>query len=323
LNDEFSGLLQKREGWPAKETHWALLDNKGKPLADGPGLPSEDALHRAIQSSGVLPLADLLRRFVSEHPSQFEAKVGLLGELNRLAAQKTMKKLGSDAGRNKTAMLSDDDDRDIWGECSFLYNEVLAYLLKQGRPHNYGLYRPPCQSDYFIHSQRMKAAIRSALAQIEAALGRQPFDRFLWDWWTDYASQMEYRHFMALKETLTLPPFTTSLDDGVPPNSVLRKMSLDKYVERAEWLGIIDLQEWRWQDNARRDTNSTSSRVFWSMEWQHLLEAYLRLGMDSKANELVRDMSQSPYRWKENKTAAVGLAKKCGKDALAKQWGRL
>jgi hypothetical protein len=322
LNAELSELLQKREGWPEKEARWALFDNKGKSLAAGQGLPSEDAIHRAIESTGLLTLAGLLRRFVSEHPSQFEAKVTLLGELKRLAEQATGKKLGSDAGTNKTAMLSDDDDRDIWGEYAFLYGEVLAYLIEQGRPHYARNYLPYCLSNYFIHSQRMKAAVRSALGQIEAGLRRQPFDGFLWNCWTDYASQMEYRHFMALKETVVLPPFTPSMNDTIPPHVGLRSVMRSKYVRRADWLGLIDFHEWRWE-GAMRDPKADLSRTFWWQEWSHLLEAYLRLGMDGKANDFVRDMTQSSDAWEKNKQAVIDLAKKCEKDTLAERWGRL
>jgi hypothetical protein len=35
LDAKYSELLQKREGWPKKEIHWALFDNKGKTLAEG------------------------------------------------------------------------------------------------------------------------------------------------------------------------------------------------------------------------------------------------------------------------------------------------
>jgi hypothetical protein len=267
------------------------------------------------------PLANLLRRFVSEHPSQFEAKVTLLGELKRLAEQETMKKLGSDAGTNKTAMLSDDDDREIWGEYSFLYNEVLAYLLEQGRPHYPRNYLPYCLSDYFINSQRMKAAVHSALAQIEVGLRCHPFDLFLWNCWTDYASQMEYRHFMALKDTVVFPPFTPLFNDTIPPHIGSRGVMRNKYVIRAEWLGLIDFHEWRWEE-AMRNANADLSGTFWAQEWEELLEAYLRLEMDSKANDFVRDMTQS-YSWAGNKKAVIDLAKKCGKDTLAKQWGKL
>jgi hypothetical protein len=92
---------------------------------------------------------------------------------------------------------------------------------------------------------------------------------------------------------------------------------LNRYVSRAEWLGIIDLQEWWWEE-ARRGANGHR----WPMQWEHLLEAYLRLGMDSKANEFVSDMGQSS-NWEENKQAVIDLAKKCGKETLAERWGKM
>jgi hypothetical protein len=327
LNAEYSELLQKREGWPEKETHWALLNNLGKVLADGAGLPSEDSLHRALEASGALTFTNLLRRFVSENPSQLMTKWRLLEELKRLAEQKTREKLGSDAGNNNKAMLSIDDDRDIWGEYASLYHEVVTYLLERGRPYNLGVNQAPCQSDYFMHSQRMKGLARSMLPQIEAGLKRMPFDLFLWNLWTENTSQLELRQFTTLKDTVIFRPFTNFSNDTIPPGPVFRNITLSKYVMRADWLGIIDLQEWRWeevQNDLNAGINSWASRLAWPMEWKPLLEAYLRLGMDSKANELTRAMFQSYESDRgEIKKTAVDLAKKCGKDMLAEQWGKL
>jgi hypothetical protein len=169
----------------------------------------------------------------------------------------------------------------------------------------------------------MKGIARSALPQIEAGIRQKPNDRFLWNLWTEYSSQLEYRQFMAFKETLLPAPYTTALDEGIPPGPVFRNMTLDKYVKRADWLGIIDLQEWRWEEARRGTDQHIPTRLFWSMGWKQLLEAYLRLGMDSKATELVRDINRSSDKWREHRAFAVELAKKCGKDALAKEWGKL
>jgi hypothetical protein len=324
LNAEFSELLQKREGWPEKETHWALLDKTGKTLASGPGLPDEDTLHRALESSGALPLANLLRRFVSEHPSHFGAKLDLLDELMRLASRKTIEKIGNGAGRDKTAMLSDDDDRNIWGEYASLYHEVIAYMLEYGRTDDWGVAQTPFQSDYFIHSKRMMALARSMLPQLEACLKRQPLDRILWKLWSDYSSQLELRQTMALKASLMLPPFSVPLEDSVLPGAVFRSQTLrNLFVPRADWLFIIDLQKWRWEEAlGALDNFSRLSEGIWAMEWGPLLEAYLRLGRDGEANEIVRVSSQS-YEWEKIKQTAIGLAKNCGKDTLAEQWGKL
>jgi hypothetical protein len=100
-------------------------------------------------------------------------------------------------------------------------------------------------------------------------------------------------------------------------------MLANLFVRRADWLFIIDLQKWRWEEAiGDLDNFSRLSKGIWSMEWKPLLEAYLRLGRDTEASEIVRVSSQS-YEWEEIKQTAIGLAKKCGKDVLAEQWGKL
>jgi hypothetical protein len=163
------------------------------------------------------------------------------------------------------------------------------------------------------------------LPQLEACLKRQPLDWFLWKVWSDYASQLEYRQTLALKASLMLPPFSVPLRDSVLPGTVFRSQMLDYlFVPRADWLFIIDLQKWRWEETlANLDKNfSMISKWTWSMEWGALMEAYLRLGRDTEANEIVMVSCQSDESG-EIKQVAVDLAKKCGKDTLAAQWGKL
>ena len=95
---------------------------------------------------------------------------------------------------------------------------------------------------------------------------------------------------------------------------------MSKYEERSNWHGIIDIQEWRWE--MLRESPSRLDEFSWQADISQLLEAYLRLDKSSEANELIRVWSQSPA-WQDIRQNAVDLAKKCDKNTLAEQWGKL
>jgi hypothetical protein len=314
LGHALSELLRRREGWPEREVHWALFHNS-KIIAHGSGLPTEESLIQELELSRVQTPTNILRRFVSEHTAQFEAKAMLLDELKNIAEQKTEKKIGIGAGVDAARMLSEEDDQAIWDEYAVLYRQMLPTFLEQGRPrwtsHN------PYQSEFFIHSQIMKNLARPLLFQVEACLKRQPTDAFLWGVWISLSGLVEHRQFSDLKEILTLSPLDQPLN--LPPSGSLEPL-LKNYNKRSNWQGIIDVQEWRWEI---MKNNSLMLHLFnWSYDMQHLLEAYLNLEKNSDANEFIRVWSLS-RSWQEIKPNAIKLAEKCGNKALADQWRKL
>jgi hypothetical protein len=312
-----SEALRKREGWAEGEIHWGLFDANAKMFASGQGFPSEEILYRALEASLIPSPVEILRSFVNKHPNHYSAKMDLLSFQKWLSENKTKEKLGKDADKN--LKLSEEDDQAIWGEYALLFQKVLNYSLEQGRPEMviYG----PCRSDYFIYSPKMMRLIRSILPKIEAALKRQPTDFSLWQWWLDFAGLLEYRHFTELKDTLLLPPMDDHLE--LLPDAVTRIVTLLNYENRADWLGIIDLQKWRWEAIQGSPKLDKWLGASWQTDWKPLLEAYLRIERYKEANELVKISSQSK-EWNEtNKKIAVDVAKKCGKTALAEQWENL
>jgi hypothetical protein len=320
-----SELLRQREGWPEGETHWALFLNN-QIIAHGPGLPTEDALIEGLDFSRMQTPANILRRFISEHPSRLDAKESLLRELRRLAEHKTKKKLGTGAGVDTTTSLNDEDDHDIWFEYATLYRQLLPHFLSQARPPSiwFGTrYDSPFSSNFFMHSQTMKNLAPALLPQIESCLISLPADEFVWGAWSGLSDFVANRNIRGLIETMEIAPTGDNTMMGLPPLAVRRSL-VNRYRAKSDWQGVADVLEWErkrllgiFEHSPARLNNSE-----WSLEMRQMLEAYLRLGKDYEASEFVRIWSQSPD-WPEIKQNAIGLAEQCGKDNLAGQWGKL
>jgi hypothetical protein len=319
LGQELSEIMNRREGLPDKETNWLLTHTSGKAIGTGPGLPSKEALAKALEQSVVPKQADILRRFVLEHPSHYGAKETFLYELLRLAEQKTKDKLGEGAGKDKALLLNGDDDEAIWGEYARVFSQLLPYFLEKSRP-NFVLASPTC-SALFIHSPKMKTIAGSMLPMLEAALRRQPFSIDLWNQWFYLSALSEKANFKAFRETLAIPPFYDRL--AAPPNMALWFLR-DRLKADADWQGLIDVFAWvleGWRTTFEMNP-AAMNKIRWDSEWNPLLEAYLRLGKDNEANDLVNWWSASP-NWGQIRPGIVDLAKKCEMGDLAERWGRM
>ncbi|MCL1893320.1 MAG: hypothetical protein FWG02_03645 [Holophagaceae bacterium] len=319
LGMELSYYLREREGWHEFETRWALFYNDSM-LNHGQGLPTEEALIQALESSRAQIPAVALRRFISEHPNQFEAKESLLRELKRIAVQKTLDKLGAGAGIDLTLKLSDADDQAIWSEYVAMYRQLLPYYLERGRPA-WNWQGSPCDSAFFVHSNIMENFAHYFLPQIEVALQRQPSNSLLWSAWASLYDLDDRRNLIKFLDSLEFSPLADRWTANIPPNA---RTLVARYRQRSNWQRVIELLERIWDvRQVGFELHSTYFiRYIWTQDIQPLLEAYLRLGKNSEANELIRFWSQSPV-WQEIKQSAVDIAKKCEKETLAEQWGRL
>ena len=314
LNQALLELMRQKEGWPEGVAYWALFDTKNKVIAHGSGLPTEEALHKALEQSNIETPANILRRFVREHPSHFEAKEMFLRELKRIAEQRTKEAIGADAGTDAARTLNDEDDRAIWGEYATLCRQVIPYYLNQGRSREMW-FNSPCDSEYFIHSPTMKNIAYVLLPQVENALTRQPTDEFLLNTWASLSNLFENQSFRDLLESLALSPMHDPLD--FPPTN-FRYLLMMRFEAKSNWQGIIDVQERRWEI-MRDNLELNHTPWVWPQDMQYLLEAYLRLEKNNEATELVRIWKQSPA-WEQIKQSAIDLAEKCGRNALAEQW---
>lgn len=315
LTPQLTDFLRQRERWPENETHWALFYGN-KIIADGPGLPTEDALILELESSGIQTRTHILRRFTREHPDHYEAKERLLRELRRISEQKVRELFGTNAGVNIDRYLTDEEDLDIWSGYAALYRQALPYFLEQGRGGDLS-YALAFSSNYFIHSPTMKNISRSFMSQVEASIKRHPSDSFLWHVWVALFDLNENRDFWNFWETIEFGP--TQNMDFLPP-TLPWQVLLDRCVARSNWREIVTIQEPFWelmqQDPGIRLWHWIDRNL------QPLLEAYLRLEKTREANEFIRIWSQSA-QWVQVKPLAVALAKKCGKEDLAEQWQKL
>ena len=318
-------LIRRKENWPEGIKYWGLLDYKKNVIAHGPGLPTEEALYQALVQYSVETPANILRRFIREHPSHLEAKLRLLSLLKSLAENKSREKFGEDAGLDANRVLTDEDDQAIWGEYDSLYRQMLPYCLNQGRPPDMA-YPNVFESNYFIHSKIMKNLANWMLPQVEASIRRQPTDNeFLWSVWVFLSDLIERpRLFRNLMETLALSPMSNPLN-VLPINS--RNLLLGRYQASKNWQGIIDVLESSWSILWERSKDSILASKdiannWWERETRYLLEASLHLGKDTEANIYVELLSQTAA-WGQIKQSAIDLAEKCGKTALAKQWKSL
>ena len=313
LNSGQSELLRQLEGWPKDTTYWALRDKSGT-LAHGAGLPSASEIFQVLIDSMIEKSVDVLRRFILEHPENMDAKMRLQYELRRLAEAKTHEKLSGLAKNDATPMLTEDDDRDIWGEFATRFNHLMLTLLEHPLPGMIDM-DSFCRSYDFKHSQIMKEAARTLLPNIEASLQRQPSHEGLWQAWSTMSTLEGRRRFKDFRETLLLSPTADPRD--FPPSRSLFWLMLN-YHDESDWTTIIDLLASPWE--ARRE--SVSKLGEWDSKIQYLFEAYLRLGRESEANDLLMYWEPSPA-WGTALEAAIGLAEKCGRDALAEKWKKL
>ncbi|MCL1893746.1 MAG: hypothetical protein FWG02_05890 [Holophagaceae bacterium] len=318
LGKELTAFLQDYERWPEDGIKWALFFNDDM-LSFGQGFPIEEILVRELESSRAQIPAYTLRRFISNNPTQFEAKESLLRELKRIAEAKTWEKLGVKAGNDLSLELSNEDDHTIWSNYATLYSQLLPYFLENGRPF-LSWVGGAFDSKYFIHSKTMKNLARSFLSQIEVALRRQPTDKFLWNAWIALDDLNDRQNLIELLDSLEFSPLANTLAKFPPDIATLR----ERYKERSNWRGIIDLQERLWearQDGLEQYTENSLGSL-WHQSILLWLEAYLRLDKTREANELIQFWSQYPF-WGRIKQSAVDLAKKCEKETLAERWDKL
>ena len=315
LSPEQSILLCQEEGWPKDGTYWALREKSGT-LAHGPGLPSATEIHQTLQESAVEKGTDVLRRFIREHLNNMDAKLSLQHELRRVAEQKTKDRLGTMAGQDTALALSEEDDEAIWGEFTSRLNPLLLTLLEHSMPWVW--VESFCESDYFIHSQKMKDVARSLLPNVEASLRRQPNNDNLWQIWSALAELEGLRRYRDLKETLVPSPSKDRISSI--PLEMSRKILVKRYRARSNWRELADVLEPYWE--TFRDRVRSQTDWIWEDTIQYLLEAYIRMGKESDANSLLTAWGQSPA-WETVLQGAIALAEKCDREALAERWKRL
>ena len=313
LNRERSEWLRWQEGWPAGMTYWALFDKSGM-LAHGPRLPSLTEIHQALQESRVEKWPDALRRFIREHPDNMDAKLSFHNELKRIAERKTKEKIGDMAGWDASLTLAEEDDEAIWGEFASCLNHLSPHL-EHGLPFvvKYGFW----DSDYFMHSQKMKDAARAILPKVESSLGRLPNNGHLWQIWSVLSDLEGRRRFKDLKETLVLSP---TADPRQFPDVWARGHLVRRYRSRSNWQAIVDVLESSWEELQNRPARA--GEWDWPDNLNYLFEAYLRLGKENEANALLMHWEQS-QAWGTVMPRAIGMAEKCGKGALAERWKKL
>jgi len=319
LNQEMSEIMNRSYGLPDKETNWLLVGANGKTVASGSGRPTPEVLNRALVHSAIPTEVDVLRRFAMAHPSHYDAKNSFLHELLRLAKQKTKDKLGAGAGKDRTLMLSAEDDEAIWGEYANAFSQVLSYQLeKSGAGGN-------LFSMFFIHSPKMRALAALQLPRVEDALKRQPLNQYLWGYWFYFAPFSEKARFKTFRESLAIPPMRRQLES--PPNFSLWShwATLNIFDQAPADLQVkIDVFSWvmeAWRPIFEKEPATMAFGV-WNNVGNPLMEAYLLMDKDSDASALADWWRESP-NWDRIKPDMVGLAKEYGKDELAERWGKL
>jgi hypothetical protein len=354
LDWQISELMHTRENWRKGERHWALIGTDRVTLGGGPGLPTEKDLLQALERSAMEPTAQTLRRFVSEHPGQMEAKGLLLAELKRVAELKAAETLGQRQKQvkrllpkeemlNKLAdVLTDEEDGAIWGEYAALCQQALPLLMECAQPYSDD---NPYMNLMLFSSNAVKRVANPLLSQIEENLRRRPMDEFLWGQWALLSGLGEQSHFGLPGATAALDPFTSLSGVGersrfgylknsfalsplnsplnFPPIEQRRQISI-RYMSIRNWQGVVDLHEWHWE--AKRDdapNMGTGESVTLAVTTGlPLLMAYLYLEKDNHAEAVVEVLRRTPL-WKIYKEIVVDYAKECGKPALAKRWKKL
>ena len=325
LSPELSEFLRIREGWPEGQTHWALYHDN-KILTHAPGLPTENALILELESFPTR--ASVLRRFISEYPSNFAAKESLIEELKRIAERKVGEKYGEVAGIDDTRTLTYEEDQDIWGEYASLYRQTLPDILERVSPNSRAT-QNAWSSDFYIHSPIMKSLATSYAQRAEAALIRQPTDLLLWGVWISITDLSPNRGFKDIQKALVLPPgmditenyvaWLNVTNNTIPPSGSRARL-LSRYKAKSNWKEVIDLLTEL--SNKLREAKTLMNTFYWSSIMQPLLEAYLHLDKTSDISDFIQFWSQTPV-WPQIKQSAVDLAKNCGKETLAEQWGKL
>ncbi|MCL1893247.1 MAG: hypothetical protein FWG02_03275 [Holophagaceae bacterium] len=316
-NQKMPELVRRFARWPVDETFWGLFYDNTM-LADGSGLPTVEKLVTELELARVQTFANALRHHISQYPSNFTAKERLLRELKRIAELKVKEKFGEAAGVDFTLMLTEEEDRDIWGEFALLYVQTFPFFMEHGRPvaDLYEFENNGWTSNYFMHSEIMKDLAREFLPRAKACIERRPTAKFLWYAWAALSDLNGKMQFKDLRESLAPLPLHNHTD--IPGVDVMRGLVQRCWI-RSDWQGIIDVVEWYWEIMQERGQFHQHG---WQVYLSPLLEAYLHLDKSREANELISVWSYTPA-WPHIKQSAVDLAKKCGKENLGERWERL
>jgi hypothetical protein len=352
-------LRQKYQAGPRPQ--WVLFAEGGRAVANGGVPPDAKALSKAAEAGGINSQLQLLREFARRNPDHLEARGNLLGMLNRKAGKKTQVKFGGKVDplrpsdepfdfvkyrkerdekeetkaletkdEKPSQLLVAEEDQAFWGE----YADLALRCFRSGdwiEMESWGL----IPDEEAVHSPTVQELCRSAVPEVERALGRNPGSWDLWRLWLGLTRTYGGKPIRPLLDALQPLP---TLSRGSWPPYAVRDAYVKDARKRKDWSGIRDLllpqieRSRLWEASSTRVSSvlkvngklqeEPETGDYWRTTLEPLVEALLWLGDPGQADELVREQF-GKHPWAGLPRRAAALALRCHQPNLASQWGAL
>lgn len=317
-----------------KEDCWAFY-HLGNMIASGTQMPTPDELENAYLRANITNRIHVLRQFLRHSPTNMDACLALMRELENHAKQKTRKALslvsksilddlqGNLRGRSTippqiAEELDEESDANIWGELAEMFGasfnsgnwlSVLPGFFARSQIENLALYSPT-----------MKALYKKNISAVEIELEARQTDLEIWTMWQEMAQAAGRKILDFFPQLPTLPKETRY----VWPPVVVRDWTRDEARVNKEWHRIIE-QDWpdwpNWQssldiwapvgrmpDAGENPAAPLNRNLYVKVFALPLLEACLHSKDFDKANEIYFDIASRPSLEQDAKQA-VEMAK--------------
>jgi len=329
---------------------WAIVLPSGYIPISGNGPIDHEMIESALRKANVMPPIERLRKFLQLHPNHIEAREHLLRQLKQTAITKTDKLLNiqpskvlmmqlfqAGAGDPNSPLfempdmepfigktLSDEDDKEIWGD----FAAELNAAFQNGRWQKMDLCMHPLMDPMTeCCSPTVKAIYARHINRVEQVLEQFPFDSALWDIWARMAlSGGNAKRGQNLLDRLHTPPPELGLQ--WPPSKAVKAIAM-LAANSEDWVSIQTLLApalERWDENMqiKRRVGPSSLLSYdggadWDYELSLLIQSFLKSGKTGQAQAIVDNFAEfSSTRGLIPKAAAI--AKSCGLPDLAERW---
>lgn len=323
-------VLRDRFGWP-KGARWALLDGKGRVIAEGAQTPTPAVLGRATDQGGLSSRIQELETFLRLNPERLDARAALLREHLTVASRRTRKALGlTEAKPGETPgpvpvkLLTPEADLLIWAAAAHQLDALLRETGGssmggvQGFMLNNGVRRSSAEQ-----SPSMVAVLNRHRAALEETLRRQPEHPEAWQLWIVASQKCGGWPLQPLLAAMVPLPGTSA--GQWPPWSVLEEYLKDAK-SRGEWADIREVLEPRWADFRDAQLDGRRNRGADAFPWNWILgplvEAQVSQGDAGAADQTLTEAAEV-LSWPGLPARARDLAMRLKRPDLAARWGAL
>ncbi|HJW43726.1 MAG TPA: hypothetical protein VJ463_04695 [Geothrix sp.] len=328
-SDALAAHLRDRYGW-AKGAHWALVDAKGRILAEGSGQPTASGLVGAAEQAGILSRTQELTAFLRQHPDHLEAQGALLRERVLVANRRTRKRLGppketvpakaeakpaDEKPPEPPRELDAEADLQVWSQVAGQLDDLFTGAFPETA---WDLSRS-LNASLAEHSPVVKAVLARHRGDMEEALRRRPNAAETWMVWLMASRKCGGWPLRPLIQSLQPLPGTGPAE--WPPMMVQSEFIKDARARR-DWAAIRELLEPRWEGMKTGEFGQGFMGNLWAQTLSPLLEALVAMGAAESADQVLNE-ALSMGGSANLPGQARDLATRLNRPDLAARWGAL